>query len=345
MSRTLLALGLSCTVLCLGLPGTAGAAPCGNITYIGCCDGTTAKYCKSGSLVTKDCSKDKTYGPACGWATGLSAYSCNKTATKDPNGKYIRECSKLPDGGPPPKTDAGKKDAGAPKTCPGIPPKSCCVGALNKYCNSSGKIITKDCCKDKTYGPACGWVAKLGYYACNKTATNHATYPRACGKLPDGGTPPKYDTGTKPACGKITSQGCCDGETVKYCSSSKLNTKSCTSSPKCGWDSTKKYYTCGTKGQADPNGKYPMKCPGGTTTPDKGTTTKQDKGTTTTPDKGTTTKQDTGSTTTKQDTGSGGTSGGAKDDEGCSCSLTSTPAGAPALLLLLVLGLLRRRRS
>ena len=265
MTRTLAA-ALACTVAILAQPVMAWAAPCGNITYTGCCSGSTAKYCKSGSLVTKDCTKDTTYGPACGWVAALKGYSCNKTVTADPAGKNPRDCSKLPDAGI--KTDAGK----------------------------------------------------------------------------DAGTPQK-DTGTKPACGAIKSQGCCSGETVKYCVSGKLHTKSCASSPKCGWDTTKKYYTCGTTGQADPAGKYAMKCPGSTT---KDSGTKQDTGSTTKQDTGSTTKQDTGSAT-KQDTGStakqdGGTTGGDNEDDGCSHGQAGQPGHGALLLMVLGLLLISRRR-
>ena len=336
MTRTLSAT-LACTVATLALPLMAWAAPCGNITYIGCCSGATAKYCKSGSLVTKDCTKDKTYGPNCGWVTKLGFYTCNKTVTKDPKGKYERDCSKLPpkpDGGPP-KDSGPKKDSGTKVPCGNITYKGCCSGTTAKYC-SSGTLKTKDCSKDKTNGPNCGWVTSKSYYSCNKTATKDPSgkYLRDCNKQPDAGTT-KKDTGTKPGCGAIKSQGCCAGETVKWCSSGKLNTKSCASKPKCGWDSTKKYYTCGTKGQADPASKYPMKCPGGTT---KDSGTKKDTGPT--KQDGAVTKQDTGST--KQDTGT--TGGGETDDEGCSCAVTGQPASGALLMLLLGLLLISRRR-
>ena len=264
MTRTLSAT-LACTVAVLALPLLAWGAPCGNVTYTGCCSGTTAKYCKSGTLVTKDCTKDKTYGPNCGWVAKLKYYTCNKTVTTDPSGKNVRDCTKLPDAGTP------KKDSGTPKK----------------------------------------------------------------------------DSGTGPSCGTIKSQGCCDGNKVKYCASGKLNTKTCTGAkPKCGWDSTKKYYTCGTTGKVDPAGKYPMKCSGstskdsGTTKKDTGTT-KQDTGSTSKQDTGSSSKQDTGSST-QPDTGT--TGGGDKDDEGCSCAVNGQPGCGALLLLMLGMLLLWRRQ-
>lgn len=117
MKRTLMAT-LACAITVLALPLLAWAAPCGNITKIGCCVGSTAKFCNNGSLVTKDCLKDTKYGPACGWVTAFKGYACNKTATKDPSGKAPRECSgsTKQDTGTTTKQDTGsttKQDTGS----------------------------------------------------------------------------------------------------------------------------------------------------------------------------------------------------------------------------------------
>ena len=69
----------------------------------------------------------------------------------------------------------------------------------------------------------------------------------------------KYECVTG-ACGKVTAQGCCDGHIRKYCDKGKLKASDCASKPICGWDSSKKYYACGTKGGGDPSGKYPRSC-------------------------------------------------------------------------------------
>ena len=344
MKRTLMAT-LACAITVLALPLLAWAAPCGNITKIGCCVGSTAKFCNNGSLVTKDCLKDTKYGPACGWATGLKGYGCNKTVTTDPAGKNPRDCSKLPDGGST-KLDAGtpKKDSGSTASCGNVTKTGCCQGSTSKYCNN-GKLITKDCTKDKTYGPNCGWVTKFKGYACNKTATKDPSgkAPRECSKLPDGGAKFDYgtkkDTGTTAPCGTVTKTGCCQGSTSKYCNNGKLVTKDCTKDtkygPACGWVTAFKGYACNKTATKDPSGKAPRECSG---------STKQDTGTTTKQDTGSTTKQDTGSTA-KQD--GGGTTGGDKEDEGCSCGMAGQP-GQGALLLLTVLGMLlvwRRRRG
>ncbi len=303
------------------------AAPCGNITYTGCCSGTTAKYCKSGQLVTKDCTKDK-YGPACGWVTKFSAYSCNKTATSDPKGKNVRDCSKLP-----PKPDGGvtkkdygttKKDAGSSIPCGKITSAGCCDGSNVKYC-SSGKLKTKSCVGSK-YGSLCGWVAALKGYGCSKTATADPSgkLPLKCGgtsTTPDGG-------GTTKPCGMVTSKGCCNGEKVNVCKGGVLKIHDCTTNPtnkKCGWDTSKKYYTCTSSGLSDPNGTYKKAC--NPTKKDSGVVLKKDKG---------------GSA--KKDTGAINPTPTPKDEDSCSVASGNSPSGLALSLILLALALRRRRR-
>ena len=61
-------------------------------------------------------------------------------------------------------------------------------------------------------------------------------------------------------CGKVTFQGCCDGDSVWFCKSKKLQKLSCAKNPKCGWSTTYNLYDCGTGGAADPAGKHPLSC-------------------------------------------------------------------------------------
>jgi hypothetical protein len=72
------------------------------------------------------------------------------------------------------------------------------------------------------------------------------------------------DCQTSSGCGNVTFEGCCDGETLKYCENNQLKTGSCSSNPECGWDSQNQYYNCQTDGGEDPSGNNPKNC--GTTT-------------------------------------------------------------------------------
>lgn len=71
----------------------------------------------------------------------------------------------------------------------------------------------------------------------------------------------KCDVGA--GCGDIVYQGCCDGNTLKWCENGQLKTKNCNNQPNCGWHPMKDYYDCGTMGQADPSGQFPKECSGG----------------------------------------------------------------------------------
>ena len=64
----------------------------------------------------------------------------------------------------------------------------------------------------------------------------------------------------KVSCNNIPPQGCCSSEMLKYCASGKLKASDCASNLKCGWDTAKSQYQCGTAGTADPGGTFPMSC-------------------------------------------------------------------------------------
>jgi hypothetical protein len=122
------------------------------------------------------------------------------------------------------------------------------------------------------------------------------------------------DSGPPIPCNGVPPQGCCDGETLKYCISGALHTKDCTGEPKCGWSAKDSYYYCGTAGAED--NKYPKACPA--QPPDSG------------PAAG--------------DAGADAGSTSKKSDNGCTFAASSRLAPQPWLLLLLV-GLLRVRRG
>jgi hypothetical protein len=62
-------------------------------------------------------------------------------------------------------------------------------------------------------------------------------------------------------CGGITYEGCCEGTTAKWCENDQVQFVDCADEPLCGWDASAGYYYCGTDGQADPSGSFPMACP------------------------------------------------------------------------------------
>ncbi len=62
------------------------AAPCGPITYEGCCDGTLLKYCNNTALTQQDCASQP-----CGWDPTSNFYTCGKTGA-DPSGTHPIAC-------------------------------------------------------------------------------------------------------------------------------------------------------------------------------------------------------------------------------------------------------------
>ena len=61
-------------------------------------------------------------------------------------------------------------------------------------------------------------------------------------------------------CGDIGLLGCCDGDTLRYCLENELLSVGCGDDPVCGWDDG--LYGCGTSGDEDPLGAFPLHCPG-----------------------------------------------------------------------------------
>jgi len=62
------------------------------------------------------------------------------------------------------------------------------------------------------------------------------------------------------ACGKLSFEGCCDGQTLWYCYKGVAQSIPCKNNPLCGWDSSAQLYDCGTKGSAAPGGLHPLSC-------------------------------------------------------------------------------------
>jgi len=68
-------------------------------------------------------------------------------------------------------------------------------------------------------------------------------------------------------CGNVSYEGCCEGQTLKYCENNQLKTIDCNQGPSCGWQPEGNFYDCGTSGSPDPSGMNPMNCGGGGVNP------------------------------------------------------------------------------
>ena len=74
-----------------------------------------------------------------------------------------------------------------------------------------------------------------------------------CGAPVDSG-----GSGPDDPCDGIGYEGCCEGNTLRYCENGQLAGGNC-GGQGCGWDAANGYYDCGESG-ADPSGTYPLSC-------------------------------------------------------------------------------------
>jgi MYXO-CTERM domain-containing protein len=211
-----------------------GGGGCGDVTYEGCCEGDVLKYCEGGQLTEGACEAG-----TCGWDGSGSFYNCGTNGGADPSGAFPKACG---GGSTGPVCGDGACDAGETQTsCPAD-------------CGGVGPI-----CGDGTCGPGetatscpadCGTVGPdpvCGDGSCNGSETA-ASCPADCG-------------GGAAACeGGITATGCCEGQTLVFCSADGLKVENCTANLSCGWDAASGAYGCGTAGAADPSGLNPHFC-------------------------------------------------------------------------------------
>lgn len=84
---------------------------------------------------------------------------------------------------------------------------------------------------------------------------------KQCGTCLDGKTcDANFKCVAQTGCGNITWEGCCSGNTLKYCENNAVKTIDCTQQPSCGWKAEQSYYDCGTSGGSDPSGAHPKNC-------------------------------------------------------------------------------------
>jgi MYXO-CTERM domain-containing protein len=203
--------------------------PCKGISFEGCCDGKLLQYCEDSQLKQQQCQQ------SCGWDKTNGFYDCGFTGA-DPSGQFPIACAGCT------KDCTGKAcgDDGCGGSCGTCPAgKSCQAGA----CVSCTPNCTGKQCGDDGCGGSCG--------TCPASQVCNAG---------------KCETQADP-CKGISYEGCCDGTTLNYCDSGKLETIDCGQNEPpnntCGWnaDAQANFYDCGQTG-ADPSGKFPLDCGG-----------------------------------------------------------------------------------
>jgi len=209
-------------------PGQASG--CGGVSFEGCCDGQTLKYCENNQLKTMNCGNQ----PQCGWDAQGKFYNCGTAGGADPSGQFPKACS-----GTCTPSCAGKQcgDDGCGGSCGTCPAGQTCNAGQCKP-QSCTPVCTGKQCGDDGCGGSCG--------------TCPAGQQCQAGKCVQGQDP----------CQGVSWEGCCDGQTLKYCEENQLKTINCGNQPQCGWDAQGKFYNCGTAGAADPSGLSPKECKG-----------------------------------------------------------------------------------
>lgn len=160
-------------------------------------------------------------------------------------------------------------DGGA-TACGTLTYQGCCAQGNTYHCQSNTVVATL--CPA---GKSCGWHPSYNLYVCGGALFADPTGQVApqCPSitLPDAGpvdsasphdalvVPEDAATGT---CNALTYAGCCDQETLYYCSLGKLIAVSCGGSAYCGWNGGAGRYECGmSHGSSDPSGTWPRQCP------------------------------------------------------------------------------------
>ena len=219
--------------------------------YYGCLDCTA--NCQG-----RQCGPD-----GCGGSCG----QCENGLPCDPYGQcpcvpycYGRECGPDSCGG-----DCGTCEPGLSCTSggdcvclPNCAGKDCgsdgCGGACGQcqpgdVCAPDGQCI--DQCQPQCMTPF-GMPAECGSDGCGGV----------CGYCPDGMACQGGICTGGDDCGGISYEGCCEGNTMLYCEGGQLVEVNCADNPLCGWSQQNNWYDCGTSGQSDPSGQFPMSCDG-----------------------------------------------------------------------------------
>ena len=184
----------------------------------GKCDGNVAKYCdeKSGRYAEENCAANTNGKNVCGQfeLEGEKYFGCIKG-----------------NGG-----SGGNNNNNNGVSCTGDDGKQysiygACSGSIARYCGDDGKFVKEDCAMNTDGRTTCGeFVDPSGkFYGCIKPG------------------------GAANDCGSVTSNGVCVGNSLRYCDSGSLVTKSCPF--KCAY-TDQDYADCYERcGDVDANGK------------------------------------------------------------------------------------------
>ena len=133
--------------------GVTGASPpipaplppadgCGDLTFLGACSGTVARWCEGGQIKENDCASG---GQGCAWVDDQTGYYC--VAAQSPEQQQ-----------PAPEPEQAPSPSGP---CGGLDYLGQCAGDVAQWCES-GQMAERNCAG---FGQRCGYVSEqVGYY-------------------------------------------------------------------------------------------------------------------------------------------------------------------------------------
>ncbi|MFH1532547.1 MAG: hypothetical protein ABIK09_17625 [Pseudomonadota bacterium] len=161
--------------------------------------------------------------------------------------------------------------------CGGVSAQNWCDGNNLLVCDAGILILVIDCL-EVGKNAICTWLGGIGMYGCQESGVCVPDCTgKECGGDGCGGSCGQCGLGQtcepasgvcqgEGACGQISSQGCCSGNTVVYCDGGGLQYINCNSQTDpdkglCGWNSALGFYDCTSSAGQGPG--LPYYCPGG----------------------------------------------------------------------------------
>ncbi len=201
-------------------PPPADPQGCGDIDYLGACDGDVALYCHEGELGRVDCAR---WDQPCGWVDDDTGYYCGGMGERpapppredpapppaDPPPRDDPPGAPPPDDppgapppdDPPPGEDPPPRDDPAPDPrpdpqdpggCDGVDYQGRCDGDVAEWCDDDGEVQRLDCRDARNVG--CGWVDEDAGFFCGGEGDGPGDGGR---ELPDD-QPPEGGPGDEP---------------------------------------------------------------------------------------------------------------------------------------------------
>ncbi len=208
---------------------------CEDVTWKGCCKGTTLFWCDGVGLQSLECGNNPAPLNGCGWTGGPGGqYDCGGTGA-DPGGDWPLDCD--PDLGevigPPPEDECTVGET-IQVGCGGVSFSGCCTDGKDLVFCEGGKLLCAlHCAQLPSPLNTCGWkqAGETGFYDCGGDGIDPSGQnPIFC---PDW-TPVEDVVADAPgevtgpwSCPALPAGGCCEGTILHYCDDGNEATFDC----------------------------------------------------------------------------------------------------------------------